>query len=310
MTKISPITEKTAVKLFNSIYAFLERNGEKLTSDFKVEKAKGLLNKMANPVEANNENPPDEPRNEAFDPRNPETYRLATNNQLIIDGVEIYSEYTNCKEPVTEKAFVKDISMSLEIQKSSMVWEEAIKLANRYFQERGVDKPDQSTPGYNEQINDYYRAILKNTAVRLTKKQEKEYIDSHVKRKIAECTPKNLVNYGGYDFSEAQLEVLSGLNTETIERIGEIMLSNESGSLLKQKIFNSFAIDSLWVVELRHHDPIYEEDIMRDYYASFDNFSSKQEACDFFNSRPYLRKRPELKQAIIENMIELLFGGD
>jgi hypothetical protein len=45
-----PITEKGAVNLFNSIYAFLERNGEKLTSEYKIEKAKGLLNKLISPI--------------------------------------------------------------------------------------------------------------------------------------------------------------------------------------------------------------------------------------------------------------------
>jgi hypothetical protein len=287
----------------------LDESTWELASD-KVAKAKELLNKPTNPDESNDENLTDEPQNETFDPRNPETYRFATNKPLVIDGIAIYNEYDDEKEPVTEKAFVQEMSMSSKIQKKTMAWEKAIELAKQDFRKRGIDKPGQSTPGYDEQVNEHYQSILNDSDFMLTDKLVKEYVNSYIKQRILECTPKVLVNHGGYGFSEAQLEVLDGLDAKIIKQIGKILSSNESGSVLKQKIFNSLAIDGLWVVELRHHEPRIEENIMHDYYIGFDDFDSKQEVYDFFASRPYLKNRPELKQKIIEDIIKSQFEGD
>jgi len=152
--------------------------------------------------------------------------------------------------------------------------------------------------------------MLKNNSENIEGNQEfdQEYIDNYIKRKIAECSPKEVVNYGGYDFSEAQFEVLDclGHSVETIEKIGKILSTDKGSSKLKQEIFNSLAIDGYWVVKLRDCSsfPDFEEQIMHDYYLGFENFHSEQEVNDFFNSRPYLKTRPTLKRKVIKIIID------
>jgi hypothetical protein len=117
---------------------------------------------------------------------------------------------------------------------------------------------------------------------------------------------------GGYDFSEAQIEVLDGCSVGILKKIGNIMSTDKGDSKLKQEIFNSLGIDGEWVVSLRNSSnyPDIEERIMSDFYSCVDDFSTKEEAIDFFNSRPYLEKRPELKQSVIENVLEYIEDDD
>jgi hypothetical protein len=314
-----PITQKAAVDLFNAIYAFLERDGEKLTSDYKIEKAKGLLNKLANPIESNNENQTNEPRNEKFDPRDPETYQFATNNQLILDSVEIYDEVNETyygngeyKKPVSEKEFVQLLSMLLSSHKKAIVWEEAISLVKPDFMQGGKE-PTNETPGYIEKVNEVCEAILKNPNTRLTKKQEKEYIEHHIKSKIQQCFPESerIKTYGGYSFTEAQLSVIEGLPEEYLDKIGKILKDgvHEHSGKLKQNIFNATGYDGYHVVALRHAKGKDEENIMHDYFLGYEDFETEQSVHDFFNSIPYLEKHPRLKKEVIKSVIKLQIEG-
>jgi hypothetical protein len=311
------LTEEDIVELFQAIFGFLERNGDKISREVKQNGINNGLNRMAKC-----QSDPDcyimqqgkIPKG-IFNPRDPDTYQFAADRPLVIDGVRIFRTFEDMsgketREYKTEKEFSWQLLSLLETYKNNIVLDEAIRLVKSDFQRLGEKEPNLDAPEYAGKVNKIYGSILKDPAVRLTKKQEKEYIDNHIKRKLAECAPQKLVNHGGYGFSEAQLEVLDGLPVETVEKIGKILSSDKSGSKLKQEIFDSLGIDGLWVVNLRYHDPIFEENIMHDYYLGFEDFNSKQDVYDFFNSRPYLEKRTELKEKVIEDVIELQFGGE
>jgi hypothetical protein len=309
------VTEKCAVNLFNSIYAFLERNGKKLTPVYKVEKAKMMLNKLTTPIESNNEKQPIKPKNGAFDPRNPETYQFATNNQLVIDGVSIFKTHQDIngkeiKENETEEGFVKLLSSLLEIRKKEIVWEEAVKLVKPDFTFEGKE-PNQGTPGYVEKANEVYQSILKNPAARLTKKQEREYINNHIALKLEECSPMPQIikSLGGHGFTHAQIEVLELLPDEDLVAIGKTLSGGLRGRRLEQALFNAHGnLNRDWhhLVKLYDQNVAQEKEIMYDFYIGFEGFTSTQDVYDFFNSRPYLKKHPELKEKVIKTFLECI----
>ena len=324
-----PHTEQDIVDLARAIFKFLERNGDIILPEKKIAAIKTLLNRMENPeyyaqlyeqeqLEKDKSIP-----DGLFNPRDPETYKYAKNKKpLVIDGVQIFRTYIDAtgkekkevKEYEMEKSFVSVLSMSLKMNEKSAIWEKAIELVKADFIKQGIKEPSDRTPGYTDRINNLYQSMLKDYSENTEKYQEyikqynKKYIESHIRRKVAECSPKILTYYGGYGFSEAQMEVLDGCSVETFEKVGKIMSTNKNGSKLKQEIFNSLAINGYWVVALRDTSsyPDIEEGIMHDFYLGYEDFSSEQDVHDFYNSRPYLEKRPELKQKVIESVIDLM----
>jgi hypothetical protein len=307
-----PITEKEAVNLFNSIYGFLERNGERLSPDYKVEKAKRLLNKSTNPIESNNKKQAIEPRNEAFEPRNPETWPLASNQPMIIDGTLIFNigeTEKEVKEYETEKEFIQSLSFFLESQKKDMVWEEALKLVKPDFTFGGRE-PNEETTGYMEKAREVYQTILKKT-IRLTKKQRSEFINDYIQRELYRCASHETEwTYGGYNFSEAQMELAGHLTDEEKIKIGEIItkgLSEKKRSYqIKQDLFG-FGVHTDGDIFVRlHHAKGYkeqEEELIDSYYSGFDRFESEDEIYKFFNESKYLNKHQKLKESIVENAL-------
>jgi hypothetical protein len=304
-----PVTEKEVANLFNSIFAFLERKGEKLTSNYKIEKAKELLNRLANPTESNNEKQTNEPRNEAFDPRNPETYQFATNNQLILDGVQIYNEYHEdngniIREPVLEKEFVRKFSMHTKIDEKIQKWDEALNIVRAEFREYGIDNPGDSTEGYLDRINKVYHDLLEQPqeiSIKNINDYKKQKIENYIKLNIDLCSPMPQIvkSLGGYDFTQAQLEVLGALPDEVLAAIGKTMSSRLRGGRLEQALFNAHgSLNRNWyyLAELYNQNVAREKEIMCDFYIGFEDFTSEQDVCDFFNSSPYLKKHPELKK--------------
>ncbi|MDR1837550.1 MAG: hypothetical protein LBQ89_07830 [Treponema sp.] len=244
-----------------------------------------------------------------FNPRDPETYKYAKSKKLlVIDGVQIFNiHYKNdkeVKEYENEKGFAVVLSALLETNRKAVKWEKSVELVKADYIKNGIKEPNQGTSGYVDRINEVYHSMLKDNSENIRENQE--YIEKYIKQKVAECSPKKLTNYGGYAFSEAQIEVLDGCSVETLKNIGKIMFTDKDSSKLKQEIFNSLGIDGEWVVSLRDVSsyPDIEERIMHDYYLGYEDFSSEQNVHDFFNSRPYLEKRPELKRKVIDKVIE------
>jgi hypothetical protein len=316
-----PLKEIDVVELARSIFKFLERNGNIVPVDKKIVAIKNLLNRMENPeyygqlyeqeqLEKDKAIP-----DGLFNPRDPETYKYAKNKKpLVIDGVQIFNiHYKNdkeVKEHENEKGFANRLSAMMEIHKKAVKWEKSTELVKLDFIKNGIKEPNQETPGYVDRINEVYQSMLKNGSE--NKREGQEYIEKYIKQKVAECSPKKTANYGGYAFSEAQIEVLDGCSVETLKKIGKIMSTDKDSGKLKQEIFNSLGIDGEWVVSLRYSSnyPDIEEGIMYDYYLGFEDFSSEQDVYDFFNSRPYLEKRPELKQKVIEAVLEYVEEED
>jgi hypothetical protein len=202
-----------------------------------------------------------------FDPRNPETYQFATENQLVIDGVKIFDTYyddahNEIKEPQSERYFTDVLSVSLSI---------FIK----------------SNPDIDVQ----------------------NYIDEYVNRSKYECTEIKMstFTYGGYNFSEAQMEIMRGISDDKRVKIGEIltegMTKHKRSYQIKQTIFNTLGIDGEYITNLCNADVAQERNIMRDYFLGFEDFESEDEVYTFFDKSSYLKNNPELKREILDNAL-------
>jgi hypothetical protein len=116
--------------------------------------------------------------------------------------------------------------------------------------------------------------------------------------------------YGGYDFSEAQLEVVSGFSEDKLIEIGKIIISdrknNKRSYQIKQDYFNSMGWDAHYFVQLDSNKGFseLEEKTMQDYFSGFE-FDTEKETIDYFNKNLYLSKHPRLKEMVIENTIYL-----
>jgi len=321
----NPLTEKDVVDLVRSIFKFLERKGDLLTLDKKITAIKNLLNRIENPEyyakqyeqekEEFDKNIPDG----KFNVRDPKTWEYAKYNKpLIIDGIRIFRTHTDStgkevKEDETEKGFIDILSMLLKIKisENAAIWDTAIKQAHEEYREKGIKNPNDKTPGYLDRVNEVYQSKLNNlNDNEKDQEYDQAYINKYIKQKIAECSPKKFVKYGGYDFSEAQLEVLSECSKDKLIKIGEIIASgrknNKRSYQIKQDYFNSMGWDAYYFVQLDSNKgfPELEERTMQDYYASFE-FDTEEEAVKYFNENPYLSKHPELKKIVIENKINL-----
>jgi hypothetical protein len=215
-----------------------------------------------------------------------------------------------------EKGFAQSLAFLLEMQRKGMIWKEAVELAGRDFKMLGISNPDQGAPVYIEKANEYYESILKNPAVRLTKKQVKEYIDNYIQRVIDESVSHETEwTYGGYNFSEAQMEVVKSFSEEAKIKIGEIMkkgLSEHKRSYqIKQDFFYSKDIpgvhgwDGEYFVALHSSKGLseFEERTMYDYFMGYEGFETEDEARDFFSSCPYLKTHTKLKQKVINSRL-------
>jgi len=328
----NPNTEKDVVELARSIFKFLERDGNVFPLDKKIAAVTTMLNKMENPAyyaqleEQRKEEFDNSIPDGLFDPRNPETYKFAKHNKrLVIDGITIFNTHTavngkEIKEYETERGFVDVLSLSMKISGRGRKWERSINLVKAEFAKQGIEKPNDHTPGYVVRINEVYQSLLLDDteedaeeAEKFDQEYGKKYIENHIKQKIAECAPKKRAKrtrFGGYGFTEAQIEVLDGIPPENIIKIGEIMSAgkNKGSSMLKQEIFNSLGIDGHWVVTLHGADkwPDLEEETMYDYFLGYE-FEEEEEMYDFFNSNQYLKKHPEMREELIERMLEYTF---
>ena len=324
-----PHTEKEVVELARAIFNFLEKqDGCAFPSDKKIVAVTNMLNKMENPAyyaqleEERKEEFDNSIPDGLFDPRNPETYNFAKHNKrLVIDGITIFDTHTDIngkevKKYETEKDFVDVLLPCMKTNGRARKWERAINLVKDEFAKQGIEKPNDHTLGYVDRINEVYQSLLLDDTAEDVEEAEKfdqeygkKYLEKYIKQKVAVCTPKKRTRIGGYGFSEAQLDVLDGIPLEKIIKIGKIMSAgrNKGSSMLKQEIFNSLAIDGHWVVALRNADtdPEFEEGIMHDFYLGYE-FSTEEEARDFFDSRSYLDMRSQLKEKVIENAIEYL----
>jgi len=123
---------------------------------------------------------------------------------------------------------------------------------------------------------------------------------------------KYVMTYGGYEFSEAQMEVVSGFPEEKLVKIGEIMVSGRKNHKrsyqIEQDYFNGMGWDGHFFVLLDSNKgfPELEERTMRDYFNSCDDFETEEEVYKFFNASEYLKKYPKLKEELIEYAIEFL----
>jgi hypothetical protein len=251
-----------------------------------------------------------------FSPRDPDTYQFAKNKPLVIDGVSIFKTYEDVngkeiKENETEKSFVSNLSSLLEIQKKVIVWEEAVKLVKPDFTFEGKE-PSQETPGYIERVNEVYQSILKNPAVRLTKKQEQEYINNHIAIELDLCSPMPPIvkSLGGYGFTQAQLEVLGSLPDEDLAAIGKTMSSGLRGGKLEQALFNahgSLNRDWHYLAELHGKNAAQEKKIMSEYFSCYE-FDTEDQVYKVLNSSEYLNTHPKLQKEAIKNALESLEG--
>jgi hypothetical protein len=209
-----------------------------------------------------------------------------------------------------KKSFASNLPYLLEIRKKAALWDEVVKLVKPDFTFGGKE-PTQETPGYSETVNEVYQSILKNPAVRLTKKQEKEFINDYVQREIDRCTPHETEwTYGGYNFSEAQMDLVDHLTNEEKTKIGEIITKglseNKRSYQIKQDFFGfGVDVDGDFFVKLHNAKGYrdHEEELMAGYYSGFDRFESEDEIYKFFNERKYLNKHLKLKERIIKNAL-------
>jgi hypothetical protein len=275
-------TEKDFTDFYRLLFQFLERNGNIIPVDKKIGAVKNMLNR-GDILESD----PDyyirqykEKQEELdmaipdglFDPRDPETYKFAKNKPLIIDGVQIFSTH--------EDATGKEIKQEETEKDFSTVLSNMLK--------------------------------MQNSISNLTKEQEREYINDHIQLEIDRCTSHETEwTYGGYNFSEAQMELADDLTDEERTKIGEIMVQGLSGRKrsyqIKQDLFDSLGnkVDGEFFVKL-HNGKGYtkeEEGIMLDFYSGYDDFESKDEIYKFFNESKYLKKHKKLKESVIENAL-------
>ena len=120
------------------------------------------------------------------------------------------------------------------------------------------------------------------------------------------------MTYGGYEFSEAQMEVVSGFSEDKLIKIGEIMISGRKNHKrsyqIEQEYFNVMGWDGHIFVLLDSNKgfPELEEKTMWDYFLGYEDFETEKEIRDFFEANEYLKKYPKMKEELIKNAIEWL----
>jgi hypothetical protein len=121
-------------------------------------------------------------------------------------------------------------------------------------------------------------------------------------------------NYGGYSFSDAQMEIVDGFSEDKLTTIGEIMargLSEKKKAYqIKQDLFYSPVInwDSDFFVRLHFAkgDIKHEKELMYDFFSGYDSFETEEEVYKTFNDSKFLNKYPRLKNAVIKNALSYI----
>ncbi|MDR1896395.1 MAG: SH3 domain-containing protein [Prevotellaceae bacterium] len=305
-----PITEYDAMNLFDCMFRFLERNGDKLSSESKEKGITTVLDRMLNAQNGINiETEELQEKDDRFDPRNPETYQYATNNPLIIDGVAIYDEYTDTykepgsqkrREPVTEKSFVDNFNFISEIEDNIDTRGKAEQKAREEYREKGIENPNDQTKGYTDRINELYECFLE-TPDKIDKKKD---IENSIDTLLLVCSPmpKIVKTLGGYGFTQAQLEVLGSLPDEALEAIGKTMSGGLRGGKLNQALFNAHGNlnrDWYYLAKLCDQNEAWEKKVMLDYFYSYE-FKTEERLNKLLDESEYLKNHNELKVKIYE----------
>ncbi|MCL2556843.1 MAG: hypothetical protein FWE09_00025 [Treponema sp.] len=270
-------TEKDVVGLARAMFEVLEESCETIAAEKKIEAIKNLLDNIADLEQAKRRRIEKEEEIDSgildglFDPRDPETFQYAKRlKPLVIDGVQIYDVYID---------------------------EEGMEAKENVTEKRFAD-------GLSLTFK------MNSTMPEMTAEEKRERAEKHVRQKVAECTPavqRNLSVFGGYSFSEAQMEIMDGLSPEKKTKIGEIMSTEKSGRKREQQIRNSLGVDGFWVVKLDdlHDFPDLEEERMQEYFMTYE-FDEEDEIHEVFNASPYLKNRPRMKAELTERAIEFL----
>ena len=115
-----------------------------------------------------------------------------------------------------------------------------------------------------------------------------------------------------YNFSIAQKEMMKYLTQEEKELLTEIILNhfnaNRQKYRLRQDIFDKLGgkIDNYLFTDLCYtDDTVIEQEIMEEYFCSFDTIESSQELENILNNE-YLKQYPELKKSTRKRLKENL----
>jgi hypothetical protein len=268
-----PIIEKEIVQFFISIFLFLEEK-EPLTSEHKIKAVNNILDRMAK---------------YQSDPNGMEKAKSEFLEESNNDTAGEVSKF----DPKNPETYQYAVNKQLII--------DGIKI----YDKNGEEK---------EYTTERSFADILSMMIDISKRKDpcfdvQNYINDYVQRKLDECTKVRMskFTYGGYRFSEAQMEVAEGISEEKLTKIGEIMargvVEHKPGSKIKQELFNSLGFDGWYLVNLRHADYGREKEVMRDYFLSFDPFETKEEVYEYFNKSKYLKKHPQTKKEIIDNAL-------
>jgi hypothetical protein len=141
------------------------------------------------------------------------------------------------------------------------------------------------------------------------------FINNYINQKIDNCTPINYTSnimYGGYTFSDAQIETVNGLSESELEKIGKIvksaLLKRTKKYIIKQDLFTAILNwDSDYFVELAFVKTYSEEkEIMRSYFLEMCDFENEEEIITYFNLNDYLNKHTDLKIEITNKCLDSL----
>ena len=232
------------------------------------EKRKILYDKNRNElVKAQLKNLNNITRKNQFNPRDEKTYKYAKDNVItVIDGIPIYHEWVENDGTVRKYLFEKEFVTYLY-----------------------------------EMYEHYYH------------KSFQDFINSEIKRFLLQCSgydvKKSDLTIKGYNFTIAQKEMMKYLSQEEKEKLTDIILLHfklkEQKYRLRQDIFDNLGakIDNYLFADLCHaKDLETEQEIMQEYYSSFDLIES-QEELNFLLNNDYLNLYPELKKEIKEQLI-------
>ena len=216
----------------------------------------------------------------------PSTWDKATDKPIVYDGAMLYN---NERKPITELelvGFFKTAWAFLEKRKKQILSTKK-KASIKTILDKMV-AAGQTDPNWID----------------------KEQIDP-VKVEEPPKLPAGNV-YGGYSFSEAQMEVISGFSEDKLVEIGEIMVSGRKNHKrsyqIEQDYFHGMGWDAHLFVQLDSNKgfPELEERTMWDYFMGYEDFETETEIREFFEGNEYLKKNPKIRDELIKLKIEYL----
>jgi hypothetical protein len=220
-----------------------------------------------------------------FNILDPTTWDKATDNHILWNGAMLYDHE---KKPITERSLAELFytMWALLEKKSPLTIEQKIKSVKTMLDKMVAS--GQTDPNWidNEQID--------------TVEEEEP--------------PKHLTGnvYGDYDFSEAQMEVVSGFTEDKLIKIGEIMVTGRKNHKrsyqIEQDYFNGMGWDGHFFVILDSNKgfPELEEKTMWDYFLGFEDFETEEEIREFFEANEYLKKYPKMREELFKLKKEYL----